>query len=241
MEQQLKEKIHDFINALIDHTGNNLISAFLYGGYAKNDFTKKKSNVNILLILEYVNMETLDAISVTIQKAIADFKLSPFILTSSEVVPSSDVFAVKLFDIQKHHLLLYGKDVITPLEFNHNYLQFISEQELRNQLSRMKFFYIQHFNFPDALLNKLQSGITTLLVNANTYLFLKYGIYLETREEITQRILLEKQMNKESLLMLLSLRNPPNTIHPNQIKQGYDLLMLEYKHLLKEFKVVFND
>ena len=240
MQEQLKKQINDFIKTLIVQSGDNLVSAVLYGGYAKNDFTSGKSNVNILLIFENVNMQILDAISVTIQKGMVDFKLSPFILTSSEVVPSSDVFAVKLFDIQKHHILLHGEDVLTTLQFDNKYLQFIAEQELRNQLSRMKFYYIQHFNFPEALLKKLQSGITTLLVNANTYLYLKYGIYLETRAEITQRILLEKQMNKESLLILLSLRNPPDAINPNQIKQGYDLLMLEYKHLVKELKVVFN-
>lgn len=236
MQEQLKEQIDDFIKALIANSGNNLISAALYGGYAKNDFTIGKSNVNILLVFDYVNMEMLDAISVTIQKAIADFKLSPFILTSSEVVPSSDVFAVKLFDIQKHHVLLYGKDQLLQLTFDKKYLKFISEQELRNQMARMKFFYIQNFNFSEALLKRLQSSFTTLLVNANTYLFLKYGVYLNTRQEIVEKLLTEREMNKESLNKLLYYKNKSSTINAEEIKQGYDILMIEIKHLLKLFK-----
>jgi len=104
---ELKNQVDSFVHLLKQQSGENLLSIVLYGGYAKKDFTYGKSNVNMLMVFENVDMKVLDTISFTIQKAIADFRLSPFILTSSEIEPSSDVFAVKLFDIQNHHKLLF--------------------------------------------------------------------------------------------------------------------------------------
>jgi hypothetical protein len=232
----LKEQVKNFIEALKLQTKENLQSVVLYGGYAKNDFTVGKSNVNMLMVFEQVNMDVLNSISIVIQKAIAEFRLSPFILTSSEIEPSSDVFAVKLFDIQKHHFVLYGTDPLTTLSFDKKNLQFISEQEIRNQLSRMKFFYIQNFNVPEALLRKVQSGITTLLVNANVLLFLKHNKYYLTRTEISEQLLQEPEMSREALEKLVLIKNQSTTTTIEQINDAYDLLMIEFKQLIKAFK-----
>jgi hypothetical protein len=231
---QLKEQVDAFVNSLKQQTGENLLSVAIYGGAAKTNFTFGKSNVNLLLVFESVDLKVLDAISVTVQKAMSDFHLSPFILTESEIKPSADVFAVKLFDIQKHHQLVYGKDFLNSLHFEKNHLRFISEQEMRNQLTRMKMFYINNFNIPEALSKKLMSGITTLLINANIFLFVKHGVHLSSRTETIDFLLKEKDAS-EGLHKLLDMKKANADYTADQIKSGYDLLMIEFHKLIKAF------
>ena len=236
LDTNLKAQLRDFTGEISKRTGDNLISVILYGGAAKLDYKSGKSNTNILFVFDHVDLEVLDVLSVPFQKAMLDFRMAPFILTSSEIEPSSNVFAGKLFDIQRHHAILYGKDVLSVLQFDPKHLQFVAEQELRNQLSRMKYFYIQNFNLPEQLISKVQKGFTTLIINVNTFLFLKHKAYYATRQEITNHILKEPEMDAESLRKLLRIKDGEVTLSFEEIKAAYDLLMIQYKQLIKAIK-----
>lgn len=238
LDATLKTQLDAFTGDIRQRTGENLVSIILYGGAAKQDYTAGKSNTNILFVFDHVGMNVLDALSMPFQKAMLDFRMAPFILTTSEIEPSSNVFAGKLFDIQRHHVLLYGRDVISHLSFDEKHLQFIAEQELRNQLSRMKYFYIQHFNLPEQLLSKIQKGFTTLVINANTFLYLKHKAYYATRQEITDHILKEPEMDAKALKYLLKVKNGEASLAPEEIKGAYDLLMIQYKQLTKAIKQI---
>jgi hypothetical protein len=235
-DPELCQQLSDFINLIKMHSGENLISAILFGGVAKGDYTKGKSNTNVLLVFEKIDLEVLDQLAVPFQMAIANFRFSPFLLTLSEVEPVKNVFAVKLFDMQQHHILLYGSNVLIPLQINREHLRFISEQELRNQLSRMKYFYIRNFNLPEQLTDKIKKSFTTLLVNANTYLYLKAGIYYTTREEIIFALEKESLLDKSTLNELALIRKGALQPNPAQTAQLYSRLMLQFKYIIKELE-----
>ncbi len=236
LDTALKTQLLAFTEEIKERTGKNLLSVILYGGAAKRDYTGGKSNTNILFVFDHVDLNVLDALSVPFQKAMLDFRMAPFILTSSEIEPSSNVFAGKLFDIQKHHALLYGEDVLSHLKFDEKHLQFIAEQELRNQLSRMKYFYIQNFNLPEQLFSRVQKGFTTLVINANTFLYLKHKAYYATRQEITEHILKEPEMDADALMNLLKIKNGDVKLSFEEIKAAYNLLMIQYKQLIKAIR-----
>lgn len=235
-DQELKAQLEAFTNDIKERSGANLISMILYGGAAKLDYTFGKSNTNVLFVFDHVDLAVMDALCVPFQKAMLDFQMTPFILTSSEIEPSAHVFSGKLFDIQKHHLILHGKAVLDHLHFDPKQLQFIAEQELRNQLSRMKFFYIRHFNLQEQLLFKIQKGFTTLIINANTFLYLKHQVYYATRKEITEHILKEPEMDASALNYLLKIKNGELRPAGEELKSAYDLLMIQYNQLIKAIK-----
>lgn len=238
LDNTLKEQLGNFTQEIQQRTGNNLVAMVLYGGAAKLDYKAGKSNTNILFVFDHVDLTVLDELSVPFQKAMLDFRMAPFILTSSEIEPSSNVFAGKLFDIQQHHVLLYGADVLGNLQFDPKHLQFIAEQELRNQLSRMKYFYIQNFNLPEQLFAKVQKGFTTLIINANTFLFLRHRAYYATRHEITNHILKEPEMDAKVLRQLLRIKDGETALSVGEIRAAYDLLMIQYNQLIKAIKQI---
>lgn len=234
----LKQQIVEFTETLKRTCGTNLRSIVLYGGVAKLDYNIGKSNVNMLFIFETVDLNTLDSITLLFQKAISEFRLTPFILTESEVQPSSDVFAIKLFDIKQHHVLIAGEDFLKDLEFNESHLKFLAEQELRNQLARMKFFYIQNFNLSEVLYRRIQTGFTSLIINANIFLYLKQKTYYPTRAEIIDHLLKEPEMDSAALKKLLSVKESSIVPNSETIKLAYDQLMIQYKQLIKVYKKI---
>jgi predicted nucleotidyltransferase len=233
---ELKGHLTEFVETIKKISDGNLKSIILYGGVAKGDYTKGKSNTNILLIFEEIDLDTLDKLSIHFQKAIAEFQFSPFLLTTSEIEPAKKVFAVKLFDIQQHNILLYGENPMEKLPISKEDLRFISEQELRNQLSRMKFFYIQHFNLPERILDRIRKSFTTLLVNANTYLYLKSGNYYITRDEIINHLALEPNIDKTVLNNLSLLRQDKLQPDKEKARSLYGQLMLQYKYMIKDLE-----
>lgn len=237
-DQELQEQLRSFIDTVRNHCGENLRSVILYGGVAKGDYTKGKSNTNILMVLESIDINVLNTLAIPFQMAISNFRFSPLLLTSSEVEPVKNVFAVKLFDMQQHHLLLYGEDVLNGLQVDKEHLRFISEQELRNQLARMKFFYIQHFNLPEKLLDKVLKGFTTLLVNANTYLYLKRDVYYTTRMEIINHLSNEPLIDKAVLNELSLLRDGHLQPDAAKTQELYGSLMLQYKYIIKDLEKI---
>ena len=62
-----------------------------------------------------------------------DVQLSgaPLLLTEHEVATSTDCFAIEFHDIQQHHRLLYGKDVITGLTVDDSFYRAQGEHDLR--------------------------------------------------------------------------------------------------------------
>lgn len=236
--EELSKQLANFLELIKKQSGENLRSVLVYGGLAKEDFSYGKSNVNLLLVFDSVDLTALDRLALVFQQAAAQFRMSPLILTSSELAPASDVFAVKLFDIQKHNIILYGEDPTSALTFEKSHLSFIAEQDLRNQLARMKYFYIQNLNLYDVLLTKVHKGLTSLLINANIFLYLKRSMYLQTRKEITEQLLKEPEMDRQVLESLLKLKDGEIEKSPETIKKAYDDLMIQYKQLIKAFKKV---
>ncbi|MCW3105491.1 MAG: nucleotidyltransferase protein [Bacteroidetes bacterium] len=233
---ELAGHLETFIKNVTEKCPGNIRSIVLYGGVAKGDFTEGRSNTNLLLVFESIDLPVLDSLSVIFQKAISDFRFSPFLLTISEIEPAKNVFAVKLFDIQQHHILLYGEDPVKGLQFKKETLAFISEQELRNQISRMKYFYIRNFNMPEMLNEKILKSFTTLLINANIYLYLEEGKYYRTRDEIIARIQQLPNMEQDVLHELILLRKGELKTDAEGIKNLYGKLMLQYKHLIKDLQ-----
>jgi hypothetical protein len=232
----LKKSLEIFVSDVLRTSEGNIKSIMLYGGLAKGDYIEGKSNTNILMVFDSIDLPVLDSLCVIFQKAIGDFRFSPFLLTLSEIKPAKNVFAVKLFDIKQHHVLLYGEDFTKDLNFDKKTLAFISQQELRNQISRMKYFYIRNFNVPELLHEKTLQSFTTFLINANTYLYLSTGKYYSSRTEIAAVLKQYPNIDQKILQELIQLKNGVPPGQSTSIKTLYGELMLQYKYLIKDLQ-----
>lgn len=139
----LQRQISEFVERLHKALGESLVSVVLYGSSATGNYVEKRSDVNLLCVLERVDEGTLNALSGIVQWWSKEIQhRPPMVLTLSELKDSADVFAIETLDIKAQNKLLFGRDVLTQIEIPMNLHRVQVEHELRILLLRLRQHYI---------------------------------------------------------------------------------------------------
>lgn len=115
----------------------SLDAVILYGGVLRGRYSPQ-SDVNLLLLLKETSPATLRALEVPLTQARRGIRLAPWILETTEVERVADVFPVKLLDIQRQHLLLWGQADLQQLRIDPEHIRLHLEQGLRNLQLRLR-------------------------------------------------------------------------------------------------------
>ncbi|MDE3109702.1 MAG: hypothetical protein KGL02_07160 [Acidobacteriota bacterium] len=107
----METTLAEFVNRLKDAAGDNLQSVVLFGSAVAGEFSAEHSNLNVLCLIERTGSAEL----AQLRPAIAwwteeeDYP-APLVFTFDELRRSAHVFAIELFDIKRHHRILFGAD-----------------------------------------------------------------------------------------------------------------------------------
>ena len=96
--------------------GQNLQSVILYGSAAAGEFQSEFSNLNLLCILREIHFAKLSAIAPVVEWWHRQKHPAPLVMTQEELERSADVFSIELLDMQQHHRVLFGENVLTGLQ-----------------------------------------------------------------------------------------------------------------------------
>ncbi|HEY1495138.1 MAG TPA: nucleotidyltransferase domain-containing protein [Candidatus Solibacter sp.] len=144
--------------------GERLVSVILYGSAAAGDHQENFSDYNILCVLSEITPRELEAGEDIFRWWREQCSPAPLLLTEHEVATSTDCFAIEFLDIQRHHRILFGKDVITPLQVDHSFYRAQVEHELRAKLLRLRQKAGGTLSNPDLLRRLLLDSISTFCV-----------------------------------------------------------------------------
>ena len=129
-----EKQINDFVGRLQKAAGANLESVILYGSAASGDFHPEYSDVNLLCILRELSYVSLEAVAPAIEWWSRQKHRAPLLMSHEELKRSADVFAIELMDIQQHHRVLLGEDVLKSLQIPTHLHHAQLEYELREKL-----------------------------------------------------------------------------------------------------------
>ena len=130
-----------FCEALQDALDDNLRSVTLYGSAARDDFLPRKSDINLLVVLERIDVAILKGIldPVAIGRR---WGIAPFLITEKNLRASTDVFPVKFLSMQESYRVLLGIDILGGLTIRREHLRLRCEQEFKNILLRLRRHYL---------------------------------------------------------------------------------------------------
>jgi len=128
------ETIDEFVKRLRDAGGANLESVVLFGSAAAGDFHDGLSNLNLLVVLHDSSFQALQALTPAAKWWDGKKQPPPLCMTRTELERSTDVFAVELLDMQQHHRVLFGEDVLNGLRIPMDLHRVQVEYELREKL-----------------------------------------------------------------------------------------------------------
>lgn len=129
-----EKQISDFVARLQQTAGDNLESVVLYGSAVSGEYDPDYSNINLLVVLKDTALPKLLALTPAIEAWTRQKRHAPLLVTREELETSADVFAIELLDMQRQHRVLFGIDVVAPLQIPMHLHRAQLEYELREKL-----------------------------------------------------------------------------------------------------------
>src|SRR5882672_721915 len=130
--------INDFVGQLREAAGANLESVILFGSAVAGDFHSEFSNVNLFCVIRDSSFAALQALAPAVKWWSTQKQPPPLFMTRDEIECSVDVFTIELIDMQQHHRVLFGEDVVQGLSIPANLHRVQVEYELREKLALLR-------------------------------------------------------------------------------------------------------
>jgi hypothetical protein len=133
-----EKKISDFVGRLREAAGANLESVILFGSAVAGDFHPEFSNVNLFCVVRESSFTALLALAPAVKWWDGQKQPPPLFMTHDEIKRSVDVFTIELIDMQQHHRVLFGEDILRGLSIPANLHRMQVEYELREKLALLR-------------------------------------------------------------------------------------------------------
>jgi hypothetical protein len=133
-----KKHLAEFVEKLRAAAGNNLVSVILFGSAVAGDFHAEYSDLNLFCVLRDASFPALLAVVPVARWWDKRKQPPPLIMALHELERSTDVFAIELMDMRRHHRVIFGEDVLQGLSIPNTLHRVQLEYELREKLSLLR-------------------------------------------------------------------------------------------------------
>lgn len=203
---QMEAHLVELVEQLKGAAGAKLESVILYGSAASAEFHDKFSDVNVACFLQDLSASTMVALFQAVESWTKQKQPAPLLLSVQELERSADVFAIELLDMQKHHRVLYGKDVITGLQVPLRLHRVQIEHELRTKLILLRQAFVTRSRYKDKVARLMLESVSSF-----TTLFRHSLMVMGEQPEPDKRAMLQQlerklQVDIRPFLELLSVR-----------------------------------
>jgi hypothetical protein len=129
-----EKQLDEFVSRMRKAADQNLQSIVLYGSAAAGEFNPEFSNLNLLCILRETSFAKLSGIASVAEWWHRQKQPAPLLMTRDELIRSADVFSIESLDMQRHHRVLFGDDVVSGLRIPVHLHRAQVEYELREKM-----------------------------------------------------------------------------------------------------------
>jgi predicted nucleotidyltransferase len=155
------EQLTQLVSKLKAAAGSNLVSVILYGSAATDEFHPEHSDLNVLCIVRDLGRKELSKLGAASVWWTKRGHPAPLFFTQEELHHSADIFAIELLDIKAARRILYGEDVIGPLEVPTDRHRMQVEREFRNNTLRLRQHFVMVAGDSGKTLELMLSSIST--------------------------------------------------------------------------------
>jgi hypothetical protein len=201
-----EKQLEEFVSRTRQAAGKNLQSVILYGSAAAGDFHPEFSNLNLLCILRETSFAELSAIAPAVEWWHRQKHPAPLVMTREELERSTDVFSIELLDMQQHHRVLLGDDVLTGLRIPMEMHRAQVEYELREKLILLRQRLLQAAGNDRDLWNLLLGSLSAFATLFRHALIALGETSPGSKREAIQALAIRIQFDPSALLQLLDIR-----------------------------------
>jgi Nucleotidyltransferase domain len=133
-----EDKIAEFVVRIREAAQDNLAGVMVYGSAAAGDYHPEHSNLNLFCVVRDSSFAALQALAPVAKWWDRQKQPPPLFMTRDEIERSADVFTIELIDMQQHHRVVFGEDVLQDLSIPLNLHRPQVEYELREKLALLR-------------------------------------------------------------------------------------------------------
>jgi hypothetical protein len=204
--QKQRQLLNDFVRAMKDAAGPNLLSIVLYGSAAAHDYSSKHSDMNLLVIVQELDPAALDKAAPVLRWWGEQHQPTSLLLSIEELRAGSDVFAIELLDIQQQHELLFGTDMVGEIEVPLKFHRLQIERELRTAIIRLRQQYVSAVRKQDKLLQLMVDSSSTFHILFRHTLIAMGETPPRERNQVLNRLGAALQIDVAAIRTLVDLR-----------------------------------
>lgn len=135
-----KEWLKRFLEEITRIGGDDLRSIALYGSVARGDYAAGRSDINVMVITETINVpmlkNALDEVTLAQRHAIRTVFITP-----EELKVNASLFPSKYLSIKENHITIHGSDMFAGLVIDPETLLFRLRQEVNSILFKLRYHY----------------------------------------------------------------------------------------------------
>jgi hypothetical protein len=162
--------LDDLVSQLRAAYGSALRSIVLYGSAAAGEYDPKRSDYNVLVIVDSLDVSALAGASAA-SRAWADAgNPAPLTLTMSEWRGSSDIFPMEYADIIERNRVLFGEPPFEGIRVDHDHLRLQLEQEAMGKLIKLRQGVLAAGNDGQRQVELLAASVSTIMIIFRAFL-----------------------------------------------------------------------
>ena len=138
----MANKIESALKGLVDDLraahGENLASIVLYGSVAAGDHLELRSDYNLLIVLNRIELADLRLAHTTMRDWLSLGQPMPVYFTVEELKRAADVFPIEFQQMEQARKILHGRDPFDFIHISRANLRHQTEYELRTKLIQLR-------------------------------------------------------------------------------------------------------
>jgi predicted nucleotidyltransferase len=144
--------------------GGELRSVVLYGSAAAGEHIPKRSDYNVLVLVDSISVERLAAVAAVAGAWSEAGNPAPMTLTVREWKGSADIFAMEYADILERHKILYGESPFDGIRVDPRDLRLQLEHEAMGKLLKLRQGVLASGGDTRRQLELLAASLSTIMV-----------------------------------------------------------------------------
>ncbi|MCH8055558.1 MAG: hypothetical protein IH857_05325 [Deltaproteobacteria bacterium] len=135
---KFEKRLSEFVKTVRDLLGDDLRSVILYGSAVRGEFDTRRSNLNLLVILNQVDYRHLALLASYTRKWRRQRIATPLVLSPHYVSTALDAYPLEFIDMQLDRRVLFGEDALKDINPPRQAIRRQCEQEARGKLLHLR-------------------------------------------------------------------------------------------------------
>lgn len=211
--------------------GDALHAIVLYGSTVAGEHIPRRSDSNVLVIVEKLPLETLRAAAAVTKAWILGGNPPPMIFTEREWRASADIFPMEYSDILERNRVLFGDDVFAGISVSQEHLRLQIEQEAMGKLLHLRQSVFAASADTRAQLEIMERSLSKLMILFRAVVRL-HGDTAPTDYEALSRLVAERSgFDPEALVRVVRHVRGQTKLRTGEVSHALGEYLLAVEHL----------